>query len=62
MSPKRKQLVVCPKCGSEFDISYSRAFACGTCPQLIHCSMVKCPRCGHEFPSPYSTPLYTQQF
>jgi len=44
--------VKCPNCGFVFDISYSRALACGGCPasSLGSCGYVRCPRCGYEFP------------
>ncbi len=47
-----KDLVTCPKCGSIFSISYSRAFSCGGCPSATFgsCGYVKCPKCGYEFP------------
>ncbi|MET1160534.1 MAG: hypothetical protein ABWW65_06185 [Thermoprotei archaeon] len=43
-------LLRCPRCGFEFDISYSRAMACGGCPYVTfgNCRYVKCPRCGYE--------------
>lgn len=47
------RLIVCPKCGYRFDLTYARAYSCQSCPILIedlHCSYVKCPRCGYEFP------------
>ncbi|MCW3975844.1 MAG: hypothetical protein NWE86_06350 [Candidatus Bathyarchaeota archaeon] len=47
-----KNILTCPKCGSRFDISYSRAFACSGCPSasLGNCGLIKCPNCSHEFP------------
>ncbi|MCS7139950.1 MAG: hypothetical protein N3F04_05610 [Candidatus Nezhaarchaeota archaeon] len=45
------RVIICPKCGHEFDITYARTFACGTCPSAaIGCEQVKCPYCGHEWP------------
>jgi len=45
-----RDLVRCPRCGYEFSITYSRAFACSGCPVAsLSCNYVKCPRCGHEF-------------
>lgn len=46
----RKKILVCPKCGFRFDVSYSRAFACRGCPSLVSCDYVKCPKCDYEFP------------
>lgn len=48
-----KKIVKCPKCGYEFDISYSRVFTCGSCPRVVSCEYIKCPKCGHEFPKYY---------
>ncbi|MBS7250186.1 MAG: hypothetical protein Q6366_015500 [Candidatus Freyarchaeota archaeon] len=46
--------VTCPKCGFTFNLSYSRTFACGSCPSaaLGDCGYIKCPKCKHEFESP----------
>lgn len=44
-----KKIVHCPKCGENFEISYARAIACGSCSSVIQCKFVKCPKCGHEF-------------
>jgi len=45
-----KDLVSCPKCGSKFSVSYSRAFACSGCYRAsLGCTYVKCPNCGYEF-------------
>ncbi|MEM2102064.1 MAG: hypothetical protein QXM22_00955 [Candidatus Bathyarchaeia archaeon] len=48
---RTKHVVRCPKCGFVFDVSYGRAFACKSCPSLVHCEGIKCPKCGHEFPT-----------
>jgi len=50
----RKKLILCPKCGYQFDVSYARAFACRGCPSsaMGSCGYIKCPKCGHEFPYP----------
>jgi len=46
----RRDLVKCPRCGHEFSISYSRAFACSGCYMAsFSCEYVKCPECGYEF-------------
>lgn len=51
MARKRtRRLIVCPKCGFEFDVTYARATICAPCPSLVQCRLVKCPRCEHEFP------------
>ncbi|RLF05347.1 MAG: hypothetical protein DRJ60_05715 [Thermoprotei archaeon] len=43
--------VKCPNCGYEFDLTYARTFACGTCPSAaVGCKYVKCPNCGYEWP------------
>ena len=44
----RKNIVRCPNCGFEFDISYARTFSCAGCPSVVSCSYVKCPNCGFE--------------
>ena len=46
----KKRILLCPKCGFRFDVSYARAFACMGCPSLVSCGYVKCPKCGYEFP------------
>jgi len=45
----RKNIVRCPRCGFEFDVSYSRTFSCAGCPSMVSCNYVKCPKCGYEF-------------
>jgi hypothetical protein len=47
---EKKRILVCPKCGFRFDVSYARAFACGGCPSVVSCAYVKCLKCGYEFP------------
>ena len=45
-------IVVCPKCGFRFSLSYARTYSCTSCPVLIYerrCSYVRCPRCNYEF-------------
>ncbi|MFX1404069.1 MAG: hypothetical protein ACFE9D_06305 [Promethearchaeota archaeon] len=44
-------VVTCPQCGFQFDTSYGRIMACGSCPSatLGKCGFAKCPRCQHEF-------------
>jgi len=46
------RMVVCPKCGFKFSLSYARAFACSGCPSSTTgtCGYIRCPRCGNEFP------------
>ena len=43
-----KRFVRCPECGEEFEISYARTFACGSCPSVVQCDLVKCPKCGNS--------------
>lgn len=45
------KLVECPNCGFKFDLTYSRAVACGGCSYatLGDCGYIRCPKCGHEF-------------
>ena len=50
LSQKEKRILVCPRCGFRFDVSYARAFACRDCPSLVSCGYVKCTKCGYEFP------------
>ena len=47
----RKNIITCPNCGRQFDISYARIVACRGCPFTVpaRCNYVKCPFCGYEF-------------
>ncbi|MFX1294358.1 MAG: hypothetical protein ACFFD2_05830 [Promethearchaeota archaeon] len=44
-------MVICPSCSRSFNLTYSRAMACGGCPSssLGDCGMIKCPYCGYEW-------------
>ncbi len=47
---KTRKMIVCPRCGFEFSLMYSRAFACMGCRYSVSgCEAVRCPRCDLEF-------------
>jgi len=40
----------CPQCGFEFNLMYSRAFACVGCRYSVTgCNAARCPKCDFEF-------------
>lgn len=40
----------CPRCDFEFNLMYSRAFACVGCRYAVMgCDAVRCPKCDLEF-------------
>jgi len=48
----RDDIIICPRCGFRFSITYARTFACQGCELAIlgnECKFIKCPRCGYEF-------------
>jgi uncharacterized C2H2 Zn-finger protein len=54
---RTRELMKCPKCGFEFNLMYSRAFACAGCRYSISgCNAARCPKCDHEFHI-HETPL-----
>ncbi|KYH36892.1 MAG: hypothetical protein AYL29_010260 [Candidatus Bathyarchaeota archaeon B24] len=46
------RLVMCPRCGHRFSLSYARLTSCSGCRYSVfgECGYVRCPYCGHEFP------------
>jgi hypothetical protein len=47
---RTRDQITCPSCGFEFNLMYSRAFACAGCRYSVTgCKAARCPKCDHEF-------------
>lgn len=45
------RMLLCPECGTSFNLFYSRAKFCSDCPSLLNgCELARCTHCHTEFP------------